>query len=61
MNAIKGYKTLIVAALVALSGFLSSPEMTAWAAAHSETVTVVLGLIMAGLRFITSSPVMKEK
>lgn len=56
----KGFRTLGFAALVALSGFLASPEVTQWAAENSASVTVALGAIIAALRAITSSPVLKK-
>ena len=55
----KGKKTLIVSALVALAGWLATPEVAAWAAEHAEWVSTALGVVIAGLRVVTTGPVLK--
>lgn len=56
----KGYKTLLYAAAVAVSGFLASPEVTAWAADHAGWVTTVIGAGVAILRLVTNGPVLNR-
>ena len=55
-----GYKTLLYAAAVAVSGFLASPEMTAWAAEHPAWVSTVIGAGVAILRLVTNGPVLNR-
>lgn len=60
MEKVKGFKTIIFAALVALSGFLASPEVAAWAAENAAWVSTGLGAAIAALRAITSGPMFKK-
>lgn len=57
----KGYKTLIYAGAVAVSGFLASPEMTAWAAENPAWVSTVVGAGIALLRLVTNSSIFKAE
>ena len=56
----KGYKTLGFAALVALTSFLASPEVTQWVAEHLPEVGGGLAAAIAALRAVTNSPMMKK-
>lgn len=54
---VKGYKTIIFAVLVALAGFLASPEVTQFVADNLPGVSVGLSTIIIVLRAVTSSPI----
>ena len=57
---LKGYKTLAFAALVAVSGFLASPEVSYWVTDNLPWATTGLGVVIAALRAATSSPMFKK-
>ena len=56
----KGYKTLGFAALVALTSFLASPEMSQWVGEHLPEVGGGLATAIAVLRAITNSPMLNK-
>lgn len=60
MEIVKGYKTIALAAIVALTGFFASPEVTAWAGENSAVVGSGLAVLIAGLRAMTTSAMFKK-
>ena len=60
MDKLKGKKTLIYAALVAVSGFLASPQMIDIAAENPGVTGVAVSLGIAILRVFTNSPMFKK-
>jgi len=56
----KGWKTLLAAGAVALTGFLASPEFTAWVAEHFAEAAGLVGALIAALRFMTTGPVFNK-
>ncbi len=56
----KGWRTLGTAGALALGGFLASPEFTALVAEHFEWATLLVGMVIAALRFYTTTPVGKK-
>jgi len=57
----KGYKTLVFAALVALTSFLASPEVSQFVADNLPWVGGGLATLIAVLRAVTSSPMLKKE
>lgn len=54
---LSGYKTVVFAALVAVTGFLASPEFTQWVAENLPGVSIGLSTAIVLLRAVTSSPI----
>ena len=58
---VKGWKTVGFGALVAVLGLLESNEVTSLVAQYPGTVTTIIGLVIMGLRFLTTSAIFKNK
>lgn len=56
---LKGWKTIVYAGAVFLTGALSSPEMTAWIADNLPMASGAVALGIVILRAITTSPIFK--
>lgn len=54
-----GWKTIVFAAATTLLGILQSVGVTDFVAAHPGAVTTVVGVVIALLRVITTTPIFK--
>lgn len=61
MDRIKGWKTVVFALAVGLTGALSTPEVQFWIAANMVWAGPMLGTAIVVLRAFTSSPIFKAK
>ena len=55
-----GFKTLVFAALVALTSFLASPEVAAYVGENLPLVGGALATVVAVLRAVTSGPIFNK-
>ena len=60
MDKISGWKTLIFAAVIALTSFLASPELVAYVADNFPLVGGALATAVAVLRAITNGPIFNK-